>query len=55
MSYAPARLSEMPQAKGTPSKVLAVAMERLFGANKIKLEKDPTKKPSKASMVIVKS
>jgi RecA-family ATPase len=52
-SYAPARFSEMPQANGTPSKVLAAAMERLFEANKIKLIKDPTKKESKATMVIV--
>jgi hypothetical protein len=43
----------MPQAKGTPSKVLAAAMERLFAAGKIKLTKDPTKKESKASMVMV--
>jgi RecA-family ATPase len=52
-SYAPARLAEMSQAHGTPSKVLAAAMERLFAANKIKLIKDPTKKESKATMVVV--
>jgi RecA-family ATPase len=53
ISYAPSRLAEMPQANGTPSKVLAAAMERLFAASKIKCVTDPTKKPSKASMVIV--
>ena len=52
-NYAPARLSEMPQANGTPRKVLATAMERLFAANKIKLIPDPTKRPAKATMVVV--
>jgi RecA-family ATPase len=52
-NFAPARLAEMPQANDTPKKVLATAMERLFAANKIKMMKDPTRKESKASMVVV--
>jgi hypothetical protein len=43
----------MPQANGTPKKVLAAAMQRLFAAEKIKLVPNPTKKDSKAAMVIV--
>jgi RecA-family ATPase len=52
-NYAPARLAEMPQANGMPNNVFKTAMEQLFAANKIKLAPDPTKRPSKASMVIV--
>jgi hypothetical protein len=53
VSYAPARLAEMPQANRTPNKVLAEAMQRLFAAERIKLVPNPTKKDSKAGLVIV--
>jgi RecA-family ATPase len=53
VSYAPARLAEMPEANRTPKKVLVDAMQRLFAAGKVKLVPNPTKKESKAGMVIV--
>jgi RecA-family ATPase len=37
-TYAPAMFASMPQAKGFTAKVLATAMERLFAANKIKVD-----------------
>jgi RecA-family ATPase len=52
-NYAPAQLADLPQANGTPKKMLMASMQRLFAAEQIKLVPNPTKKDSKASMVIV--
>ncbi|MEY9428879.1 RecA-family ATPase [Bradyrhizobium ottawaense] len=54
-NYAPKRWAEMPQAKGYNARTLGQAMERLLTVGKIKLVPDPTKKPSKASLVLVRA
>jgi len=53
-NYAPAQLANLPQAKGYTAKTLADAMERLLAAEKIKLVPNPTKKASKATLVLLK-
>ncbi|MEH2517802.1 RecA-family ATPase [Bradyrhizobium sp. AZCC 1610] len=52
-NYAPAQLAKLPQAKGYTAKTLGDAMERLLAAEKIKLVPNPTKKASKATLVLL--
>ena len=54
-NYAPAQLARLPQAKGHTTKTLADAMERLLAAGRIKLVSNPTKKASKATLVLLRA
>jgi RecA-family ATPase len=54
-SYAPKALAQLPQAKGYTSKTLADAMERLIAAERVRLVPNPTMKPSKATLVLLRS
>jgi RecA-family ATPase len=54
-NYAPAHLAKLPQAKGHTTKTLGDAMERLLGAERIKLVPNPTKKASKATLVLLRA
>ena len=54
-NYAPTRLAGLQQARGYTAKTLADAMERLLAGERLKLVPNPTVKPSKASLVLVKA
>ncbi|WOH70649.1 AAA family ATPase [Bradyrhizobium sp. NDS-1] len=54
-NYAPKQLAGLPQAKGHNARMLGQAMERLLAADRIKLVLDPSKKPSKATLVLVRA
>jgi RecA-family ATPase len=54
-NYAPNYLAKLTQAKGYNAMTLSFAMERLLAAETIKLVPNPTKKASKATLVLIRA